>query len=362
MLRLAPALLLLSLSPADEMERIALAPTGQGFVFAQSGKPFNVIGFNYDHDEKGRLIEDYWDAEWPKIEGDFAEMAALGATVVRVHLQFGRFMEAADRPNEKALAKLRDLLVVAEKHRLYLDVTGLGCYHKADVPPWYDTLDEEGRWAAQERFWEAVAAACAPSPAVFCHDLMNEPVVPGGRRKEGDWLGPGFAGKHFVQFITLDSRDRPRPEIAAAWAKRLAAAVRRHDPGRLVTIGLVDWSLDRPGLSSGFIPEKVAPELDFLCVHLYPEAGKVDEAIEVLKAFHSVGKPVVIEETFTLKCGIEDFKRFADAAKPFSAGLIGFYWGQPPGELRPAKTIGEALMLQWLEFFEERAREIPTVR
>ena len=28
-------------------------------------------GFNYDHDEAGRLIEDYWDAEWAKVEEDF---------------------------------------------------------------------------------------------------------------------------------------------------------------------------------------------------------------------------------------------------------------------------------------------------
>jgi len=34
-------------------------------------------------------------------------------------------------------------------------------------------------------------------------------------------------------------------------------------------VGLVDWSLDRPGLTSGFVPEKIAADLDFLCVHLY---------------------------------------------------------------------------------------------
>ena len=49
---------------------------------------------------------------------------------------------------------------------------------------------------------------------------MNEPVVPGGKRKAGDWLGPGFGGKHFVQFITLDqagsapARDRPAVDPA----------------------------------------------------------------------------------------------------------------------------------------------------
>jgi hypothetical protein len=44
---------------------------------------------------------------------------------------------------------------------------------------------------------------------------MNEPVVPGGKGK--DWLGPPFGGKHFVQFVTLDQADRPRPDIARQW-------------------------------------------------------------------------------------------------------------------------------------------------
>ena len=89
--------------------------------------------------------------------------------------------------------------------------------------------------------------------------------------------------------------------------KTLAAAIRKEDKRHLVTVGLVDWSLDRPGLTSGFVPKAIADDLDFLCVHLYPETGKVDEAIETLKGF-AVGKPVVIEETFPLKCSREEFE------------------------------------------------------
>jgi hypothetical protein len=77
----------------------------------------------------------------------------------------------------------------------------------------------------QARFWEAVAGRCAASPAVFCYDLMNEPVVPGGRRQHGDWLGPPFAGKHFVQFVTLDQAGRPRPDIARQWVHQVIPLV-----------------------------------------------------------------------------------------------------------------------------------------
>jgi hypothetical protein len=349
---------LLALTPAaaDNMPRVRVSTDGTGFVLGDTGRPFVPWGVNYDHDAKGRLIEDYWEEEWAAVEGDFAEIRELGANVVRVHLQFGKFMDAADRPNARALDRLGKLLALAERHRLYLDLTGLGCYHKADVPAWYDKLTEEDRWAAQARFWEAVAGRCKDSPAVFCYDLMNEPVVPGGKRADGDWLGPAFAGKHFVQFVTLDQKGRPRPDIARAWVRHLAAAVRKADPKGLVTVGLVDWSLDRPGLTSGFVPKVVAPELDFLCIHLYPESGKEDAAIDTLKGF-AVGKPVVVEETFPLKCSPKELDAFIDRAKPHAAGWISFYWGTPAEELRKGTGFADALTAEWLDRFAKRGRD-----
>ena len=338
--------------PADP-ERIVVDKEKRGFSHEISARPFVPWGFNYDHDARGRLIEDYWHDEWPMIERHFAQMKKLGANVVRIHLQFGKFMDAADKPNASNLEQLGKLLKLAEKEGLYLDLTGLGCYHKKDVPEWYDKLSEKDRWDAQARFWEAVAKTCAASPAVFCYDLMNEPVVPGGKRKDNDWLGPAFGDKHFVQRISLDQADRPRHEIAKKWIAHLVAAIRKHDKKHLVTVGLVHWSLDRKGLTSGFVPDKIAGDLDFLCIHIYPEKGKVDEALETLKGFAAVGKPVVIEETFPLKAGMDDFAKFIEGSKKHAAGWIGFYWGVPPEELRKGKTITEAITLQWLEFFEK---------
>lgn len=336
------------------MPGVVVAKDKKSFVLEPSGKPFTPWGFNYDHDTEGRLIEDYWDKEWDKVKTHFSQMKKLGANVVRIHLQVGKFMDTAEKPNEKALDRLGKLVALAEKEQLYLDVTGLGCYHKADVPAWYDKLSEKDRWDVQARFWDAVAGRCARSPAIFCYDLMNEPVVPGGKRKDGDWLGPAFGGKHFVQVITLDQQKRPRPEIARQWVKHLVAAIRKHDKRRLITIGLVDWSLDRKGLTSGFVPDKIADDLDFICVHLYPEKGKVEDALKTLAGF-DVGKPIVIEETFPLKCSMEEFSQFVEASKKHATGWIGFYWGKPPEELRKGKTIGDAVMLTWLEYFQKGA-------
>jgi hypothetical protein len=347
----------MTLIPAPRMEWVRVSDDRNGFVFFPSGRHFRPWGVNYDHDPSGRLVEDYWVDEWPTVEADFGEIKRLGANLVRVHLQFGKFMSGPDRPNAAALDQLGKLLALAEREGLYLDVTGLGCYHKADVPAWYDKLTEKERWDAQAAFWTSVAGRCKDSPAVFCYDLMNEPVVPGAKRKPGDWLGPAFGGKHFVQFVTLDPAGRPRPEIARAWTARLAAAVRAVDSRHLVTVGLVDWSLDRPGLTSGFVPKAVAPELDFVAVHIYPEKGKVDAALETLKGF-AVGKPVVVEETFPLRCSGEELESFMDRAGPVAAGWVSFYWGKTPEELRNSKGFVEALTLDWLTRFERRSAKM----
>ena len=338
--------------PAAGLQWIRVAGDGRGFVQEPSGQSFTPWGLNYDHDESLRLLEDYWIPEWTKVEEGFRDMKALGANVVRIHLQLGRFMQDSDTANEQALAQLSRLLVLAEQVGLYLDITGLGCYRKSDVPAWYDALSESERWKVQARFWEEVARRAATSPAVFCYNLMNEPVVPAEPRSPGDWLGPAFAETyHYVQFISLDPAGRPRPEIARRWIRELSAAIRRHDRRHLITVGLVDWSLDRPGLSSGFVPTEVGRELDFLCVHLYPGSGKVTEALSTLAGF-SIGKPIVIEETFPLLCSAEEHGRFIQESRGLACGWIGFYWGKPPEELRRSSDASDRLMLAWLERFQ----------
>ncbi len=349
---------LAGVTEAADMPWIQVSKDKHGFVQTPGDKPYVPWGFNYDHDKDGRLLEDYWEAEWPAVEAHFKQMRQLGANVVRIHLQVAKFMTGPEKADEAALERLAKLTALAETHNLYLDLTGLGCYHKKDVPEWYDKLTEAERWNVQARFWKAVAGRCAKSPAIFCYDLMNEPVVPGGRRKDGDWLGPAFGGKHFVQCISLDQADRPRPEVARKWIQQLTAAIREVDQRHLITVGMVDWSLDRPGLTSGFVPDKVTGDLDFLCVHLYPETGKRKEALETLAAFAAVGKPVVIEETFPLKCSLQEMRQFMDEAQPHTAGWISFYWGQPPEELRQSKSFVAALLLPWLEEFQKRAESM----
>ena len=334
------------------LDWIKVSRNKQGFVGAASGRQLIPWGFNYDRDHKFRLLEDYWEAEWPTVVEDFREMKQLGANVVRVHLQFSKFMDAPGRPNEASLERLGRLVKLAGETRLYLDLTGLGCYRKQDVPAWYNGLGETERWQAQARFWEAIAARCAGNPAIFCYDLMNEPIVPGGKRAAGDWLTGELGGFNYCQFISLDQAGRSRPEIAQRWVALLAAAIRKHDQRHLITVGLLPNSLETSAFASGFVPRKIAEHLDFVCVHIYPKTGHSKEDLELLRGFE-VGKPVVIEETFPLTCTAKELGQFIEGSRKYAAGWIGFYWGQMPEDLSRSTSIGDSLTAAWLKLFRE---------
>lgn len=334
-----------------KLERVQVSKNGQGFALTPSGRELKPWGVNYGNN--GRLIEDFWDAEWETVAGDFREMKALGYNVVRVHLQLGKFMAAPDRMNQKSLDQLGRLLKLAEETGLYLDLTGLACYRKSDTPSWYDPLSEEERWAVQARFWRGIADRCAGRPAVFCYDLINEPLSPSGARKPGEWYsGNLLGGLDFLQYIALDQRERERPEIARQWIRRLREAIRKEDRKTLITVGLLP-STKQWGHFSGFTPEKVAPELDFVSVHIYPETGKVDEALDTLKGF-AVGKPVVIEETFPLSCPPADLEQFLLKSRTHAVGWMGHYDGRTVAEYDARRkantlTLPEAVWLSWLE-------------
>ncbi len=341
-------------SPGASLEPIRLSDDGSHFVGARSGTRFTPWGFNYDHDASGRLLEDYWEAEWPAVVEDFWEMKALGANVVRIHLQVARFMKGPETPDPSALGRLVKLLDLAGKTGIYLDVTGLGCYHKKDVPAWYDALPEAGRWGVQARFWEAVARTCAASPAVFCYDLMNEPVLPGAGKPETEWLTGQLGDKHFVQRLTLDLAGRTRKQVAKAWVEALVAAIRKADPQRLVTVGVIPWAHVFPGAKPIFYSPEAGAKLDFASIHVYPGKGEVDKAVAALAAY-DVGKPLVVEEMFPLKCDVEELDAFIEASRGTVEGWIGFYWGRRIDEYRKDGDLAGAITAGWLEYFRRKA-------
>ena len=328
---------------------IRVSKDGKTFVFSDSGLKFTPWGFNYDHDRSDRLLETYWKEEWNTVASDFDEMKALGATTVRVHLQVSRFMNSAEELNQESLQQLARLVTLAEKTALYLDITGLGCYDKKDVPQWYNDLNEGPRWDVQARFWEAVAATCSRSPAIFCYDLMNEPVITEDK-KTRDWTPGAFGDRYFVQRLTLELAGRTQKEIAKAWVDKMVPAIRKQDPHHLITVGAIPWALTWPNAKPLFYSQEVSRNLDFVSLHFYPKRDEVDKALKALAVYH-IGKPMVIEEMFPLSCSVEELDQFIDGSKKLATGWIGFYWGKTTAEYKQGKrSIGDSMMLNWLEY------------
>lgn len=109
------------------------------------------------------------------------------------------------------------------------------------------------------------------------------------------------------------------------------------------------------GHFSGFLPASIAPEVDFISVHLYPDSKKPGEALAALRQV-AVGKPVVIEETYPLACTARELEEFLRASREVAAGWLGHYDGAPLDTLDAREragslTIGEAIARDWLRLF-----------
>jgi hypothetical protein len=268
-------------------------------------------------------------------------------------------MKSADELNSKSIEQLARLVRLAESTGLYLDITGLGCYDKPDVPKWYNDLEEVPRWDVQARFWEAIAIICSNSPAVFCYDLMNEPVITEDKQNR-DWTPGAFGNRYFVQRLTLDMAGRTQREVAKAWVERLVPAIRKRDRRHLITVGAIPWSLAWPGAQSILYAPEVSTNLDFVSVHFYPEKGEVEKALKAL-AVYDIGKPTVIEEMFPLSCSVEELDQFIEGSRSrnIASGWIGFYWGKTIAEYKAKEgSIADAFVLGWLEYFARKTPEI----
>lgn len=323
------------------------------FVLGDTGEPFAPWGFNYVG-VHGKILEEYWEEDWPRLERDFREMRSLGANVVRLHLQVVTYMKSPQQTDKAALKRLRLVLDLAQEMGLYLDLTGLGCYRASLVPSWYDELAEPERWQVQATFWEAIAQTCAGHPAVFCFNLMNEPVI--GKPKPGEhpWLLGELGGMHFVQRISNEPSGRERGEIAAAWVQQMVEAIRRSDGQHLVTVGIIPWAQIFPQAKPLFYAPDAAKHLDFVSVHFYPKAGEIENALQALSVY-DIDKPLVVEEIFPLSCSLKEVDRFIEESNERVDGWISHYFGHTPAQHRNgAEPAGESVA-EFLEYWREKS-------
>lgn len=350
----------------ESMSPIVVRADGEKLILKRSGETFVPWGVNYDHDGQGRLLDEYWLTEWSTVEKDFDEMCDLGINSVRIHLQYGKFMDSPTQANAAAINQLKKLVTLAENKGIYLDITGLACYHLANVPAWYNNeMNESVHWDHQSIFWEKIAQACAGSPAVFCYDFMNEPVV--GTAPQGSaipWLVDNPLGnKYFVQRITIDLAGRDQKVVAKQWIDKMAAAIRLHDPDTLITLGTIPWEITfYPGGNDTFNDPVVTENLDFLCIHLHPNSPTNDplqfeKIVKGIGKYSRLGKPVVIEEVSGYRCGngfLEDVMR---GMLPEADGWMGYYWGVTQEEYQSQGTIFGALLAQFLQLWKDLGEE-----
>ena len=324
--------------PPSNVEPLPAIKIQNNKFINESGEELILWGFNYDRSTE-TLMEDHWDEDdfWNNFKDDFYEMKAFGANVVRLHLQYNKYMDSPTAPNASAFDNLLMMVKIAEDSGLYLDLTGLGSYRKSDAPQWYNDLDEAERWNAQAVFWEEVAKTVNGSQSVLVYDLMNEPTVPS--KPEMDWLfGDGFGGFFFVQRLTLDPGNRSQAEIWEAWIARMTTAIRKHDTQTLITVGFLPF----PNI------DNFAPHLDYINTHVYPRSDDIEKSNELIKNIQN-DKPIVVEEISNLYANSEEIESFINENKDQVQGWMGFYRGKDFDEL--GDSIQDKLQRNWLEMF-----------
>jgi hypothetical protein len=185
---------------------------------------------------------------------------------------------------------------------------------------------------------------------LFAYDLRNEPEVPwdspelnrrwnlhlqkkyrtAGALKQawnleeeptwGKIAAP--SGKDALGSRELLEYQRFREDIADAWTHAQAVAIKQADPGALVTVGLIQWSVPTllpAGVRhyAAFNPARQARLLDFLEIHFYPLARGAYE----YKAEDEVANLAYLESLV---------REAAKPGKPLVLGEFGWYGGGKP--------------------------------
>ena len=256
----------------SSMELIAVAPDGQGFVEADSGRSYIPFGTNYYDPHTGWAPKLWRRFNAEKVRQHFCVMSGMGVNCARVFLTAGSFQPTADNIEEQALAKLDKLVEIARENGVRLILTGPD--HWEGQPDYWKPDRFAGQAAIQalEHFWTIVAQRYRSEPAIFAWDLLNEPHMPWfveqWRSKWNVWLQSTYGNREALkaawgnELTEADEwgnvavpENRPdsgnprlqdwqhfREHLADEWVRRQVEAIRRVDPTLLGTVGYIQWS------------------------------------------------------------------------------------------------------------------------
>lgn len=356
------------------MKRVSVDSDNWNFV-REDGEAFIPFGTNY-HDQDAGTPPRTWEVYTPdRFKRHMDMIAGLGGNVVRIFLPAQTLMPSVGRIVEREFEKTDSMLEIAGARDIYIvfsgpdGLEGIPEYWK-DTRVSYETGEPTGEPAldrfstdanleALDAFWAFTAKRYASSAAVMAWSLMNEPIVCWNSRSMFDkwnrWLrerygtraalqGAGFelGGAERLGAVLIPAEDAPadgrlweyqlfREHIANEWTRRQVQVIRKHDGRRLITNGLIQWSLPlmrpewhptveelgwfvplfprmkkSPGWYSAFHPERQKEYLDYMSVHFYPDrvqpfAGghSFRDGLTYLKMvvdYCRVGMPLVLEE------------------------------------------------------------------
>lgn len=315
------------------------------FINSETDEIFVPFGANYFDPETGWAPKLWQMFDKNRIHEHFNKMADIGVNVARIFTTCASFQPKSDIISAENLQKLDKMIEIADKYNIRLILTGPD--HWEGRPDYWspDKYAGEPALTALEYFWHVIANRYKNEKTIFSWDLLNEPEIfwnsDAMTQKWRLWLLDKYkdikslkdAWISLNENETIDSAQIPpdqinegdqrlydyqlfREYIAYEWTRRQVEAIRLIDINHPVTVGLIQWSFpllrapwgekgNQPGRYAAFNPIKLAPILDYVCVHFYPILGdpgdpelfqRNTQYLQAVANFCYAGKPVVIEE------------------------------------------------------------------
>lgn len=342
------------------MNLIETHPGGWGFRESGTGRPFVPFGVNYYDPDIG------WPPQlWKRFDAEraakhFRLMAEAGVNAARVFVTYGSFVTERGEVEEAGLAKLDAMLRLGRENGIRFIFTGPEYWEGEPRFGGLNAFLDPAHLEALDRFWETVAARYAGDGAIMAFSLRNEPHIPWDyshhwyRRRSLEraeearrlteqhwrsWLEETYGsdealkeawGSGLPEGESMESASIPpnrsapgdgrlydyqlfRETVAEEWVRRQVEVIHRHDPRRLVTNGLVQYSVPvkrhwakSPSRYTGFNPRREARHLDYVSCHFYPllpEGVRLDRyedtalaQVKCTARYCYAGSPLVLEE------------------------------------------------------------------
>lgn len=334
----------LETSKVAATEVIRVASDGWHFETAVTHQPFVPFGVNYYdpatfHAEPYPAYDVIGGFDAVRTDRHFAQIASLGANIVRIFLSTVSFEPDLFQLNESSFQTLDQLIALAKKHGLYVIFDLVDDWE--GQPDWqsWEYYAEEQTLQGFEFLLRAFGDRYADEPTIFAWNLHNEPEVRGPdsgimgnlfgawvRLKyrtedvlEAAWKDYPKSGESWEQiqppsyevFVDQEAAGSARffdfqlfrEDVAYNWTRRLTDALRTTDPNHMITVGLDQHSIPFKPTGTfykpytGFNPHKIASQVDYISMHGYNWWGEdIHAFMEGLLRYAYTGKPVVLEE------------------------------------------------------------------